>query len=59
MAASKKMSTLWHISKPNGLPNKISYFFLISLFLVPLADTLLAEPSPEIFNWGLHVCAEG
>jgi len=34
-------------------------FFLISLFLVPLADTLLAEPSPEIFNWGLHVCAEG
>jgi len=30
----------------------IFLFFLISVFLVPLADTISAEPSPENFQLG-------
>jgi len=34
------------------LTTKYLHFFLISLFLVPLADTISAEPSPESLQLG-------
>jgi len=39
------------------LTTKYLHFFLISLFLVPLADTISAEPSPESLQLGVCVCA--
>jgi len=45
--------TLWHILKLNCVHNKISLFFLISLFLLlPLADIILTELLPESLQLG-------